>query len=61
MEIKDELVLHGMTWAEADYIEYNTIGEFQNNGSNIPGYYIVQWIGNAYNIQENIHAMHLIL
>ena len=41
MEIKDELVLHGMTWAAANYIEYNTIGAFQTSDSNTPGYYIV--------------------
>ena len=28
MEIKDELVLHGMNWEAADKIEYNTIGAF---------------------------------
>ena len=28
MEIKDELILNGMAWAEADDIEYNTIGAY---------------------------------
>ena len=41
MDIKDELILNGINWAAADKIEYNTIGEFQNSDSNIPGYYIV--------------------
>ena len=41
MEIKDEIVLHGMTWASTDNIEYNIIGEFQTSDSNTPGYYIV--------------------
>ena len=41
MEIKDEIVLHGMTWAGADENEYNTIDTFQTSDSNTPGYYIV--------------------
>ena len=41
MDIKDELVLHGMTWAAADEIEYNPIGTFKTSHSNTPGYYIV--------------------
>ena len=52
METKDELVLNGMTWASADKIEYNAIGAFQTSDSNKPGYYIFQWIDNAYNLQE---------
>ena len=40
MEIKYKLVLNDMTWAAADDIEYNIIGEFQNSDSNTPGYYI---------------------
>ena len=51
MNSKDELVLHGMTWAEEDYIEYNTIGAFKTNDSNTPGYYIFRWTGNAYTLQ----------
>ena len=51
MHIKDELVLNGMTWAAADEIEYNTIGAFQTSYSNTPGYCIVWWSGNAYNLQ----------
>ena len=47
MKIKDELVLQGMTRAEADDIEYNNIGAFQTSDSNTPGYYIFQWTGNA--------------
>ena len=46
MEIKDDLVLHGMTWAASNEIEYNKIGAFQTINSNTPGYYIVQWTGN---------------
>ena len=57
MKIKYELVLHGMTWASADEIKYNTIDEFQTSDSNTPGYYIVQWIGNAYTLQE-IYTCH---
>ena len=52
MQIKDELVLNGMTWAEADDIEYNTIGALKTSDSNTPGYYIVLWTSNAYNLQE---------
>ena len=52
MKIKGGIVLHGMTWAAADKIEYNTIGEFKTSDSNTPGYFIVQCTGNAYNLQE---------
>ena len=52
MEIKDELILNGMTWSEADNIEYNTIGAFQTTNSNTPGYYIVRWTDNTYTLQE---------
>ena len=52
MKIKDELVLQGMTQAEAEYIEYNTTGAFQNSDRNTHGYYIVKWTGNAYTLQE---------
>ena len=51
MEIKVELVLHSMTWAAADKIEYNTIGEFQTSDCNTHVYYIVKWTGNAYTLQ----------
>ena len=61
MDIKVELVLNGTTWAAADEIEYNSIGEFQTSDSNTPGYFIVQCTGNAYNLQENIHVMNYIL
>ena len=56
-KIKYELVLHGMTRAAADNIEYTTIGAFKNSNSNTPRYYIVQWIGNAYTLQE-IYTCH---
>ena len=52
MKIKYNLVLHGMIWAEENNIENNTIGVFQTRNSNTPGYYIVQWTGNAYNLQK---------
>ena len=52
MKIKYELVLHGMNWSASDKIENNTIGEFQTSDSNTPGYYIFQWTGNVYTIQE---------
>ena len=52
MNIKDEIVLQGMTQAAADEIEYNTMGEFQNSDCNTHGYYIVKWTGNAYTLQE---------
>ena len=52
MDIKDELVLNGMTWAAADDIEYNTIGEFQTSNSNTPVYYIFRWTGNTYTLEE---------
>ena len=47
MKIKDELVLHGMTQAAAEDIEYNNIGVFQTSEINTPLYYIVQWTGNS--------------
>ena len=50
IEIKDELVLNGMTWAAADNIEYNNIVIFQTSNSNTSGYYIVRWTGNAYTL-----------
>ena len=61
MEIKYGLVLHGMTWAAADKIEYNTIGAFQTSDSNTPGYYIVQWTGHSYTLQGKYtcHAYNL--
>ena len=37
MDIKDELVLNGMTWAAAYNIGYNTIGAFQTRDSITPG------------------------
>ena len=52
MDIKDEFVLYGMTWSEAEEIEYNTIGAFKTRNSNTPGYYIVRWTSNAYTLQE---------
>ena len=52
MEIKDKDVLKGVTWAAADEIEYNNIGAFQTSNSNTTGYYIFQWTGNAYTLQE---------
>ena len=47
MDIEDQIVLNA-----ADKIEYNTIGEFQTSGSNMPGYYIVLWADNVYTLQE---------
>ena len=52
MDIKDDFVLHRMTWAAVDEIEYNTIGEFKTSDRNTPGYYIVQWTVNVYTLQE---------
>ena len=46
-----------MTWEEIDGIEYNTINAFKTSDSNMPGYYIVQWTGNAYNLQK-IYTFH---
>ena len=51
MEIKYELVLKGMAWEVAYKIEYNTIGAFQTSNSNMPGYSIFWWTGNAYTLQ----------
>ena len=51
MKIKDELVLQGMTQAEADNIEYNTMGAFQTIDCNTHRYYTVKWKGNAYTLQ----------
>ena len=61
MDIKDDIVLNGMTWALAEDIGYNMIGAFQTRNSNTPEYYIFRWTGNAYNLQEIIHVMHYIL
>ena len=52
MKTKDELVLQGMTQAAADEIEYNTMGSFKTSDNNTHGYYIVNWSGNAYPLQE---------
>ena len=52
MKIKDQLVLQGMNQAEADEIEYNTLGAFQTSDCNTHGYYIVKLRGNAYTLQE---------
>ena len=61
MKIKDELFLQGMTQEAAYYIEYNNMGAFQTIECNTDGYYIFKQTGNAYNLQENIYVMHLIL
>ena len=52
MKINDELVLQGTTQAEADEIEYNTMGAFQTSDKNTHGYYIFKWTGNANTLQE---------
>ena len=52
MKIKDEIILQDMTQAASDKIECNTIGAFQTSDKNTHGYYIVQWIVNAYTLQE---------
>ena len=52
MKIKKELVLQGMSQAEAGDIEYNTMGAFQTSDCNTNGYYTVKWTGNAYTLQE---------
>ena len=51
MDIKDKLVLRGMTWAASDKIEYNAIGAFITSDSNTPGYYNFRWAVNAYTLQ----------
>ena len=52
MNIKDELVLQGMTQVAADEIDYNTMGDFHTSDCNTRGYSIVKWTDNAYNLQE---------
>ena len=52
IKIQDELVLQGTNQASADYIEYNTMGEFQTSYCNTHGYCIFKWTGNAYTLQE---------
>ena len=52
MKIKDELVLKVVNQAEADDIEYNTMGAFQTSNCNTHGYYIVKWTGNAYTLHK---------
>ena len=47
-----------MTKAAADYIEYNTMGEFQTSEFNKHGYYIGIGTGNAYTLQE-IYKCHI--
>ena len=58
MEIKNEFVLHGMTWAAADKIEYNTIGKFKTSYIIFPGtiFFNVQLM-HIHN-KKNIHVMH---
>ena len=51
MEIKDELVLHRITWAASNEIEYNNIAAFQISDSNTPVYYIFRWTGYSYTLQ----------
>ena len=46
------LFCKGMSQAEAENIEYNTMGAFQTSDKNTHGYCIVKWTGNAYNLQE---------
>ena len=41
-----------MTRAEADDIEYNTMGAFKTSSCSTHGYYIVKWTGNSYTLQE---------
>ena len=57
MQIKDKLVLNGMTWAAAYAIEYNAIGTFQTSDSNKPRYYIFLWTGNSFTLKD-IYACH---
>ena len=52
MNIKDELVLKGITQEAADKLEYNTMGAFQTSDCNTHVYYIVKWTGNAYTLKE---------
>ena len=52
MKNKDELVLQGMTRAEADEIKYNTMGAFQTSDCYTHVYYIVKCTGNVYTLQE---------
>ena len=61
MKIKDELVLQGMTQAEADEIEYNTMGAFQTSDCNTHGYILLN--GQVMHIpyRKNINVVHLIL
>ena len=51
MEIKEELVLNGMTWASVQKIEYNTIGAFQTSDIKNSAYHIFRWKINAYTLQ----------
>ena len=58
MDIKDDFILHGMTWAVADEIEYNTISSFQTSNSNTPGYSMFRWTFNAYTLKDQ-YTCHL--
>jgi len=58
IEYRDETILNGQTWAVADQIDSGAFGAFQTTDtSHTNGYYIVQWIGNAYTLQER-HLCH---
>jgi hypothetical protein len=51
-------VLMGMTQVSSEDIEEGLFGAFQTSGTQMLGYYIVQWIGNPYTLQE-VYASHL--
>jgi hypothetical protein len=54
----DRAILAGQTWTNAEQIECGAFGAFQTmDTSNTSGYYIVQWMGNPYTLQER-HVCH---
>jgi hypothetical protein len=52
MQEMHEGVLMGMTQVSADEIEEGLFGAFQTSDTQTLGYYIVQWMGNPFTLQE---------
>jgi hypothetical protein len=52
MQEMREGVLMGMTQVSAEEIEEGLFGAFQTSDTQTLGYYIVQWTGNPYTLQE---------
>ena len=57
MQEMHEGVLMGMTQVSSEEIEEGLFGAFETSDSQTQGYYIVQWLGNPYTLQEQ-YACH---